>query len=99
MVYYPLKVNTFFKSKKVHYVHIAIAVVGLLAPTICPLLTTIAKWSGLIAKDYKVFLYPPNICINAQVDIRFYGLVMPLNFIIATGITFLLLILWKLYKV
>lgn len=81
--------------------HLAVALVGLVAPTLTPLATVLSD----IAKDegqglgYRVIVYPPHVCTSIKRDIQFYTFAVPFNFIVTTGVTLLVLIFWKLYKV
>lgn len=101
MIYFPLQAKRFLSSREVHYVHAVILMVGFLVPTIPPLVTLL---SGIRDESdperlgYRVAFYPPNICFSIRADIEFYTINVPSNIMLTTGVTFLLLIFWKLYK-
>lgn len=87
-------------SKKMKYVHIALILVGLLAPALSPLITVLSTVHDHQRRfGYRVSLYPPHSCATIKKDIQFYTEVLPFNFMVAAGVTFLVLIFWKFYKV
>lgn len=102
IIFHPLRAKTFLSSRKVHYVHATIILVGILAPAITPLITVLSGISDNTNPEkfgYRVIFYPPQICLSIRKDIKFYAFNLPSNVMLTTGVTFLLLIFWKLYKV
>jgi hypothetical protein len=75
--------------------------VGLVAPALSPLATVLSSTDQSDPRrfGYRVIAYPPNGCLNIRRYIGFYTLFVPFNFITTAGITLLILIFWKLYKV
>ena len=102
LIVYPLQAKTFLKTNKIHYVHAAIVATGLLAPTIPVLITLLADIDQEDHPErlgYRIFLYPATTCANVRGSIHFYTVNVPSNIMITTGVMFLLVIFWKLYKV
>ena len=74
------------------YIHITIIVVALLLPTIP---VGIALGTG----GYIYDGVPPLACLPRNTVVAFYAVFLPSTVMIATGGTFLILIIWKLIKV
>ena len=101
MVFYPVKAKNFMNSRKVHCLHFAVVLLGLAAPTLSPLVTILSSTDQDDPQrfGYRVLRYPPLECVNIKGNIWFYALATPFNLIVTTGLTLLILIFWKLYKV
>ena len=48
---------------------------------------------------YSSIRFPAILCASSNRDAAFYGLVLPIDIIIATGCTLLLIIFWSVHRV
>lgn len=80
--------------------HKTIVLVGLIAPLFSPLVTILVSMeSGDESLGYGVVIYPPYQCQVSNKKVVFYADIQPLNIMASLGLTFLILIFWKIYKV
>ena len=89
---FPFHYRAFERRGKLIYVHIAIVVLALILPTVS---VGIAFGTG----GYRYDGIPPLACLPQNLVVAFYAVFLPSTAIVATGGTFLVLIIWKLIKV
>lgn len=98
LIFYPVRAKNLMNSKRVRCLHISVAIMGMVLPSLSPLASII---SGVVkdgSPGYRALIYPPNSCSATQRDIQLYTFALPLSFMVSAGVTCLLLIFWKLYK-
>ena len=77
--------------KQRHYIHAGMVVTSLLLPWI-----TIGIILGI--EEIQVDRFPPIVCHARNVDVTFYGYILPISTILLVGITLLLLVFRVLVK-
>ena len=101
LIFHPLRAKSLLSSSKLKYIHLALVAVGLLAPLLDPITSTLHNLSdktNFQTLGYRVRLYPPLGCGNIRREVYFYTVILPSNFMLTLGITFLILVFWKLLK-
>ncbi len=100
IVFHPFKARSFLNTRKMKYIHAAITVVGLILPAMSPLIAVSSGANAVERKfGYGVVTYPPYICSNHNREVEFYTYILPLNLMVSSGLTCLVLLFWQLYKV
>ena len=101
LIFHPFKAKSLLASSRLKYIHLALVAVGLLAPLLGPITSTLHNLSDETDPwrvGYRVLFYPPIGCRNSKREVFFYTVVLPTHLIVILGITFLILVFWKLLK-
>ena len=99
LIFHPVRAKMLLNSRKLKYVHLCIALLGLLAPLLGSLTTILHDEKDALKMGYGVVLYNPHACRNTKREILFYTVILPFNFLLTMSVSFLVLVLWKLLKV
>ena len=113
-VRFPFHARSFEVAHKIKYIHIICVLIGLLLPLV-PIVISMAKFAMDINSNeflrsknitfasgglgYGQIRFPPVLCYGTDRNSVFYSLILLVNIILATGITFLILLFWLIHKV
>ena len=81
-------------SGKIKYIHITMVLVGLILPCV-PVAVTFGT-GGFAFGDTR---FPPIICFGRDRGATVYSLTIPESVLVATGISLLIVVFWKIIKV
>ena len=98
---------------KVKYIHITCVIIGILIPLL-PVIASMANFAVNLQKQsenstsklqfisgglgFRSNRFPPLLCTGTSRDATFYSLILPLDIILASGCTMLLIIFWSVHK-
>lgn len=88
-IMFPIHHRTYSRHKKL--IHISLVIAGLLIP----IPGTIA---GLAKDGYGPNKFPPLLCSTKDSNIMYYSVLFPTNVIVVAGLTMIMTMLWKVYK-
>ena len=89
---FPFQAHNFKVTGKMKYLHITVVLLGLILPIIP---VAVALGTG----GFTLNRLPPIICSARSSDATFYAVALPVGFMLALGITLLILLFWTIYKV
>ena len=73
-------------------IHAVVVILGIILPLITPCLAFV--WDG-----YSVNRFPPLLCLPLEPDVTYYGIVLPISFIVSIGITQLVFVIHAIHEV
>lgn len=94
-VYWPIWASLQSAARRV-VLHIAAVSMALVLPAI-PVL--IIHYLAPGAGGFTLTRFPPILCAASSLALNFYTFMLPLSILIACGLTLLVLIFWRLFKV
>ena len=104
---FPLDLQIREAKKQTKYIHLGFSLVGLLVPLI-PVIAVLAHFrvqnpslSDFVSGGlgFNSVRSPPLACNTASVNLIFYTTILPITFILAVGLTLVLLIFWLIHRV
>ena len=91
-VYFPFRAKFLEKNGYFVYIHVVMVVVALLLACV-PVAATFATGGFIVAR------FPTVNCFANNVDVTFYALEFPLSLMLATGLSLIVLIFYKVFGV
>lgn len=79
-------------ERNTKYIHIISLIVGIILPAVVPVI-------ALFVDGYTMFRFPPTICSPSNVNVLYYGVILPVSIAVCVGLTFLAIILHALHEV
>ena len=110
-IWFPINARLWEKRHYIKYIHIASIFIGVVTPLIplIALMSSFAKHVNTDTTSNTTFLqgglgfapvrFPPLPCSGNSKVIIFYTNILPTDILMATGITFIVLIFWKVHRV
>jgi len=92
-VYWPFQASVLPASKRV-VLHICASALALTLPIV-----PVCIIFYLSTEKFTITRFPPVLCAAGSLKYNFYAFMLPISIIIASGLTLLVLIFWKLAKV
>lgn len=96
-IQFPFHAKSFKTAHRLKYIHIPMVIVGLVLPTLPGIVASTA--GDPTVRGFRIATFPPIRCGSLQKDIVIYSLVLPVNLIVVTGISLLIIIFWVIHKV
>ena len=97
-IQFPFHAKSFKTAHRLKYIHIPMVIVGLVLPTLPGIVASTA--GDPTVRGFRITTFPPNyLCGSLQKDIIIYSLVLPINLILVTEISLLIIIFWVIHKV
>jgi hypothetical protein len=90
-IQFPFHARYYDTTKRTEYIHVACILVGLLLPIFTPVALSVEG-------GFTMTRFPPIVCIGRNADANFYTVVFPITIMYAIGITFMLLIFWRIRR-
>ena len=98
---FPFRARSLDQSNRTKYIHIACILISLFLPLL-PILVTIVNnldEPRLGTVGFTMTRFPPLLCTSIDSNATFYALVLPVIFIMDTGLALLIIMLWVIHKV
>ena len=98
---FPFRARSLDQSNRTKYIHIACILISLFLPLL-PILVTIVNnldEPRLGTVGFTMTRFPPLLCTSIDSNATFYALVLPVIFIMDTGLALLIIMLWSIHKV
>ena len=96
-IQFPFHAKSFKTAHRLKYIHIPMVIVGLVLPTLPGIVASTA--GDPTVRGFRITIFSPIRCGSLQKDIVIYSLVLPVNLIVVTGISLLIIIFWVIHKV
>ena len=90
-IVFPFHYRRFKTEGRIKYIHTTTIVLGLVLPAFPALLPLI--------DGYAIVPGPLNLCLGRNGAITYFTAILPVNILVATSITMLVVIFWKVFKV
>ena len=108
-IWFPINARLWEKKKRIKYIHLGCICIGVFVPFI-PLITLMSSFARRVSSDSSLSFvagglgfasvrFPPLPCNGNDKQIIFYTHILPTDILLATGITFIILIFWLVHKV
>ena len=96
-IQFPFHAKSFKTARCLKYIHIPMVIVGLVLPILPGIVASTA--GDPTVRGFRITTFSPIRCGSLQKDIVIYSLVLPVNLIVVTGISLLIIIFWVIHKV
>ena len=96
-IQFPFHAKSFKTAHHLKYIHIPMVIVGLVLPTLPGIVASTA--GDPTVRGFRITTFHPNLCGSLQKDIIIYSLILPMNLIVVTGISLLIITFWVIHKV
>ena len=93
-IWFPINARMRETKRQIKYIHIACVLIG----TLIPLIPVMLKFTGG-KPGFNLVRFPPLPCTGSDTTVSFYSGVFPTDILVGIGITFVILIFWRVHKV